>query len=88
MLVKHEQLTEQIIKGFYTVHPCLSVSYFSPLAAPVSGASQARAPVQVRPRGRGLGAFQRPRLAPRSQPPSRGRHRQELPCKSAPGDGG
>jgi len=33
------------------------------LAAPVSGASQARAPVQIRPRGRGLGAFQRSRLA-------------------------
>ena len=40
MLVKHEQLTEQIIKGFYTVYPCLSVSYFSP-------------PVQVRPPGDG-----------------------------------
>jgi len=50
MLVKHEQLTEQIIKGFYTVYPCSSVSYFSP-------------PAQIRPRGRGLGAFQRPRLA-------------------------
>jgi hypothetical protein len=28
------------------------------LAAPVSGASQARGPLQTRPRGRGLGAFE------------------------------